>query len=140
MLFFDHIGYGYKKNLCKKIVSWFFSKYLPRHNVELVINHRGLSKENVLGWAVIENEVYRPRTFLIEIQSRLDDNLYSITLLHELWHVYQWVKGDLKEIGSKRVWKGKDHTSTIYKDQPWELEAEKMEQVLMKKFMSKLGS
>tara|TARA_B100002019_G_scaffold256244_1_gene239480 strand:- start:156 stop:365 length:210 start_codon:yes stop_codon:yes gene_type:complete len=60
----------------------------------------------------------------------MDVKLYTQTLLHELWHVYQHVKGNLKDKRGKRLWKGIDHTETDYSDQPWEIEAQNMEKVL----------
>ncbi len=130
MLYFEHSGYGYSKNRCVSIVNWFFANYLPRHKIDLTIHHRGLKREYVYGWANIEDSDYRPRTFLIELQSNMSRLNYSKTLLHELWHVYQWVHGDLKEKGLKRIWKGIDHTETDYTDQPWEQEASFMENKL----------
>ena len=61
-------------------------------------------------------------------------HLYTQTLLHELWHVYQHVKGDLKDRYGKRCWKGVDHSKIDYENQPWEKEAVKMEKVLVKKY------
>jgi len=135
MLYFSHRGYGYSKTLCEDIVDWFISNYLPRHKIDLIINHRGLKREFVHGWANIEDCDYRPRAFFIEMQSNLDKKMYGITLLHELWHVYQWVMGDLKERRLKRLWKGIDHTETDYEDQPWEVEARTMEIALYKKYI-----
>ena len=59
---------------------------------------------------------------------------YTKTLLHELWHVLQHVKGTLKDKHNKRLWKGRDHSETDYDDQPWEKEALQMEEVLYKKY------
>ena len=109
---------------------WFVSKYLPRHNLDIKINHRGLIREGVCGWCSVDGCNYRPRTFEIELHNRMDVRLYTQTLLHELWHVYQHVKGNLKDKGSKRFWKGIDHSFVDYDDQPWELEAHIMEDVL----------
>ena len=52
---------------------------------------------------------------------------YTKTLLHELWHIYQHVKGELKDKRGKRLWKVIDHSKTDYKNQPWEIEALKMQ-------------
>jgi hypothetical protein len=60
---------------------------------------------------------------------------YISTLIHELWHVYQHVMGDLKDKGSKRFWKGIDHSNTDYSDQPWEVEAYSMEKKLFGEYM-----
>lgn len=130
MLYFEHSGYGYSKNRCENIVNWFFANYLPRHKIDLIIVHRGLKRDHVYGWANIEDSDSRPRTFVIELQSNMDGVNYSKTLFHELWHVYQWVRGDLREKGLKRIWKGMDHTETDYADQPWEQEASFMENIL----------
>jgi hypothetical protein len=136
MLYFEHSGYGYSKNRCEDAVQWFIYTYLPRHKIDLIIKHRGLKREFVHGWANIEDSDYRPRCFFIELQSNLSPVNYTTTLFHELWHVYQWVKGDLKERGIKRLWKGIDHTETDYEDQPWEIEAREMELQLYQEYMS----
>lgn len=135
MLFLEYSGYGYSKTLCEDVTLWFISKYLPRHKIDLIVNHRGLKREFVHGWANIEDSDYRPRAFLIELQSHFDKEMYVTTLLHELWHVYQWVTGDLKERRLKRLWKGIDHTETDYEDQPWEVEARTMEIKLYNEYM-----
>lgn len=137
MLFFEHSGYGYSKNRCEQVVEWFIAEYLPRHKIDLIIRHRGLKRELVHGWANIEDSDYRPRAFFIELQSHLDSYMYITTLLHELWHVYQWVKGDLKERSLKRLWKGIDHSDTDYEDQPWEIEAREMEEYLYRSFLTR---
>lgn len=130
MLFLEHNGYGYSKTLCEDVICWFISNHLSRHKIDLIVNHRGLKRELVHGWANIEDSDYRPRAFLIELQSNLNKKMYIQTLLHELWHVYQWVMGDLKERRLKRLWRGIDHTETDYEDQPWEIEARTMENSL----------
>lgn len=136
MLFLEHSGYGYSKNRCEDVVYWFIEKYLPRHKIDLVINHRGLRREFVDGWANIEGSASRPREFFIELQSNLSIHDYITTLLHELWHVHQWVKGDLRERRTKRIWRGRDHTNDEYKDQPWEIDARWMEKVLYQEYLT----
>ena len=59
------------------------------------------------------------------------------TLLHELWHVYQHVKGDLKDKHGIRLWKGVDHSATDYDDQPWEKQAHIMEEILYNQYLTK---
>ena len=63
-------------------------------------------------------------------------HLYTQTLLHELWHVYQHVKGHLRDKYGKRHWKGVDHSQTSYEDQPWEIEAHSMEEKLYREYIS----
>ena len=130
MLFLETSGYNYSKRRCADIVEWFVEKYLPKHKLEIIVNHRGLAREGVYGWCSVIDCDWRPRAFEIELHNRMDVDLYTRTLFHELWHVYQHVKGNLKDKHGKRHWKGIDHTETDYSDQPWELEAQQMEDLL----------
>jgi|TARA_B100000900_G_C20504792_1_gene685376 hypothetical protein len=129
MLYLETTGYNYSHKRCESIVMWFIGKYLPRHKLDISVIHRGLMREGVFGWCAAEGRS-RPRTFEIELHNRMDVELYTRTLLHELWHVYQHVTGNLKEIRGKSLWRGIDHSNTDYSDQPWEIEAMEMEEIL----------
>ncbi len=63
MLYLETNGYNYSHKRCEDIVMWFVSKYLPRHNLDIKINHRGLIREGVCGWCSVDGCNYRPRTF-----------------------------------------------------------------------------
>ena len=138
MLSITHSGYNYSQRRCVRIVDWFVNEYLPRHKVEINVDHKGLLRERVFGWAWVVPPDHRPREFEIEIHNRLNPEAYTETLLHELWHVYQHVTGQLKDKYNKRYWKGIDHSETNYDDQPWEKEAHRMEKILYKKYTSYL--
>lgn len=113
---------------------WFMKNTLPRHHIELSVNHRGLLREGVYGWCSVEDDDYRPRSFLIEIHNRLSEEDYLKTLFHELWHVYQYVKGDLKERRSKTYWRG-NLIQGDYSEDPSEIDALNMESILYEKYM-----
>ena len=134
MLFFSHSGYKYSTKRCESIVTWFVDKYLPRHKIFVNVDHKGLLKEGVFGWQWSTDSDSRPREFEIEIHNRLSVEEYTKTLLHELWHVLQHVRGDLRDKRNQRLWKGIDHSLTLYSDQPWELEALRMEEVLFREY------
>jgi len=136
MLYLETTGYNYSRRRCEDIVLWFVAKYLPRHKIDIRINHRGLKREGVVGWCSVIDNDSRPRNFEIELQNGMDIFSYAETLLHELWHVYQHVKGNLKDKRGKRLWKGIDHTETDYSDQPWEIEALQMESKLLKEYLT----
>ena len=138
MLYLTYSGYSYSQRRCVRIVDWFVNEYLPRHKVEINVDHKGLLRERVFGWAWVVPPDHRPREFEIEIHNRLSPELYTETLLHELWHVYQHVTGQLKDKYNKRHWKGIDHSETNYDDQPWEKEAHRMEKILYKRYTSYL--
>lgn len=136
MLYLETTGYNYSHRRCKDIVLWFIAKYLPRHKLDISIIHRGLIREGVLGWCTVLDNDSRPRDFEIELHNRMNIDVYAQTLLHELWHVYQHVKGNLKDKRGKRLWKGIDHTETDYSDQPWEIEALQMELKLFEEYLT----
>ena len=83
------------RKTCESVLGWFKGKYLPRHHLEISVIHRSLKEDGVVGWCMVEGSTSRPRSFLIEIDSQLKGENYPKTLLHELWHVYQHVKGNL---------------------------------------------
>jgi hypothetical protein len=131
-------GYRYSKNRCEDIVTWFISKHLPRHKIEITVNHRGMLRDGVFGWVGVTDCDWRPRAFEIEMHNRMDVDHYTRTLLHELWHVYQHVMGVLKDKHGKRYWRGIDHSLTDYDDQPWEQQAFMMEEVLFEEYLDYL--
>ena len=134
MHYLETTGYNYSKKRCERIVSWFVDAYLPRHKVIINIDHLGLIKQGVFGWMWAADCDYRPREFEIEIHNRMTPENYTKTLLHELWHVHQHVKGLLKDKHNKRLWKGIDHSETDYKNQPWEKQANTMEEYLFNRY------
>ena len=135
MLSLEYSGHNYSKKRCENIVNWFVEKYLPRHKLEIVVHHRGLLREGAHGFCTVMDCDWRPRSFEIEMHNRMDVQNYTTILLHELWHVYQHVKGDLKDRGEKRYWRGIDHSYTDYSDQPWEQEAREMEVKLYNSYL-----
>ena len=129
-------GYGYHKRICEDVTTWFLNKFLPRHQIYVEIQHRGLKREHVYGYCDYTGESYRPREFLIELDTYMHQELYIKTLLHELVHLRQWVIGTLR---SKR---GKMHYGSInveeldYEDQPHEIEAREQELTLYLEYLS----
>ena len=136
MVYLTYSGYNYSKKRCASIVNWFLDTYLPRYKIIVNVYHKGLLREGIFGWVWAADCDHRPRDFEIEIHNRLDPKLYTETLLHELWHLYQHVRGDLKDKHQKRLWKGIDHSETDYEDQPWEKEAHGMEEKLYREYNS----
>jgi hypothetical protein len=135
MLSIELSGYNYSKKRCKRVVEWFIQKHLPRHKLEIAVHHRGMLREGVYGWVGVIDCDWRPRAFEIEMHNQMDPEHYVRTLLHELWHVYQHVMGALKDKHGKRYWRGIDHSQTDYEDQPWEVQAFQMEEVLYEEYL-----
>jgi hypothetical protein len=129
-------GYNYSKNRCRDAVFWFLSNYLPNHKITVSIHHRGMVRDGVKGWISVTDYDWRPREFEIEMHNKLTTEDYITTLLHELWHLYQHVNGSLRDKRGKRFWRGIDHSDTEYSDQPWEIDAYKMEKVLYNEYLN----
>lgn len=84
-----------------------------------------------LGNATWEDENHRPREFTIEVNADKNLRLRKIleTVAHEMVHVKQFAKGEMKDLISRpaniRKWMGKeiDTNAISYWDLPWEIEA-----------------
>lgn len=59
----------------------------------------------------------------------------ALTLAHEMVHVRQFAKGQLKFAkGSTRIWMGKTYTKkTKYLDQPWEIDAFARQEIILRR-------
>jgi hypothetical protein len=94
------------------------------------IVHRGLKRENALGYCDVEGDSYRPRHFLIELQSNMCKESYIKTLLHELTHLAQWVDGSLRFRHGKMCYCQEPVENYDYEYQPHEIEARESEEIL----------
>ena len=128
-------GYGYSKLLCEDVTTWFLNKFLPRHKIEMEILHRGLKREEVYGYCDYVGESYRPREFLIELQTHMEEELYIKTLLHELVHLRQWVVGSLRVRYGKLCYSKEPVENYDYWHQPHEIEAREQEETLYVEYM-----
>jgi hypothetical protein len=133
-------GYGYHKRICEDVASWFLNKFLPRHKVYVEIVHRGLKREHVYGWCDYTGNSYRPREFLIELDTHMDQELYIKTLLHEMVHLRQWVTGTLRAKRGKRYYGSVNVEEIEYWDQPHEIEARSYEVPLYLEYLSEKNS
>ena len=127
---FSHHGYGYSKELCEDVTSWFLSTFFPRHKIDLVIIHRGLRREKVWGYCDVVDERKLPRQFIIELCTYMDEELYIKTLLHELTHLAQWVRGSLRVRYGKMCYSKEPVEKWDYWHQPHEIEAREEEERL----------
>ena len=130
MSFISTSGYGYSKVLCEEVTSWFLNNFFPRHKICVEIVHRGLKREQVVGYCDVVGRSYRPRHFLIELQTHMDKELYVKTLLHELTHLRQWVEGSLRFSDGKMCYSQEPVENYDYENQPHEIEAREEEERL----------
>ena len=131
-----HSGYGYSKVLCEGVTSWFVNTFFPRHNITLEIVHRGLKREEVYGYCDVVGDAYRPRHFLIELDTYMDKDLYIKTLLHELAHMAQWIRGSLRHRYGKLCYCKTPVENWEYWYQPHEIEAREEEERLFEMYLT----
>jgi hypothetical protein len=131
-------GYGFSKRLCEDVVCWFVSKYLPRHKLEIEVLHRGMKREGAYGYCDVAGETYKPRSFLIELDTHMDKDTYITVLLHELYHILQFVSGELKLKSSKRYYKGECMEDLEYYEQSPEISARWNERILYQEYLTTL--
>ena len=139
MYYLQMSGYGYRKRICKSVTDWFMNRYMPRHTIDLRVVHRGLKREFVYGWCDFEDDYKRPRAFLIELQSHMNLELYTKTLIHELVHVRQWVFGSLRQKRGKMYYGSTKVEDLDYEDQPHEIEAREQEETLYVTYLIETG-
>ena len=70
---------------------------------------------------------YRPRNFLIELDTYMTKELYIKTLFHELTHLAQWIRGDLRFRRGKLCYSQEPVENWDYEYQPHEIEAREEE-------------
>ena len=120
-----------QRNLIHDISWWFCNKYFSKFkyfNIEIDLTK---IKGEVQGWCM---EVDKNASH-IEIDKRLKDDDFITCVLHELIHVKQQFKGELKEMnGIEKMWKGEVHICIDYMNLPWEKEAYHMQEVLLKEY------
>tara|TARA_B100000989_G_scaffold281026_1_gene244904 strand:+ start:429 stop:860 length:432 start_codon:yes stop_codon:yes gene_type:complete len=120
-----------QRNLINDISWWFCNKYFSKFkyfNIEIDLTK---IKGEVQGWCM---EVDKNASH-IEIDKRLKDDDFITCVLHELVHVKQQFKGELKEMnGIEKMWKGEVHICIDYMNLPWEKEAYHMQEVLLKEY------
>lgn len=125
-----HISGGSKKrkkairNMCELFYKKYFrsDKYLC-----LNIKHKSPIGSLMADCFGLDEPPYNEFEITIYLDSSVDEETYLRSLAHELIHVKQYTKGELKEYSSASVLKfmGLFYNSTRipYLEQPWEIEA-----------------
>ena len=122
---------------------FFALKALKLTRMNLEINVKICNPRNADGFCSWEDNNLKPREFSIEVRRDQSYDDFCTTVLHEMVHVKQYARGELKErykAGHKQLWKNRDYTEADYFDQPWEKEAYRMQEVLFKKYLKQKGA
>lgn len=133
-MFITVTGSGSKKREMAGDIAHFCGIHLmPRLENKLFVNIRLIhdlrTKEGLSGDCIWEDDTCtRPREFLIRIDSSLSKQEMLETVAHEMVHVKQYARGELKDFARSIKlckWKGEkmEWEKMNYYDQPWEIEA-----------------
>ena len=95
-------------------------------------------KEGAYGYChIIDHSLSKPREFMIELDASMRHSFDNILiwLAHEMVHLKQFVRKELWDYETGRVqWKSRTYGKLHYDDQPWEVEAYRMEEKLYDEF------
>jgi hypothetical protein len=138
MLFTDVIGATAQQEIvCRSVLSWFDKTFLKEYEYDVTIEHLFLSEDSAIMY--VSGELEDPREFTIEIHHYLNGKEYIMTLIHEMIHIEDYIKGNLTEQDGKRYWNGVFYESDDYDNQPWEIRANQLEEVFCDLYCRTLG-
>lgn len=119
--------------LLRHATEWYARKLMPRlvDKIAVAINVKTRFEFNgEAGWA--DSGTRRPRVFVITLKNMRIKEVLK-TLAHEMVHVKQYARGELKDCVGATRWKDRHYplksraTREQYWFQPWEIEAYGME-------------
>jgi len=119
----------------REAARFFIKKLLTDKKIDINVTIKlvpGLEKRtNALGFCGWRDRRYRPKRFMIEIDTKLKNNRILEVLAHECVHIKQYNLGEMRDLKNSDVrWKGANFvydTDSIGDDDyyqfPWEIEA-----------------
>ena len=126
-------GYRHRKRITRDVIDWFMAnRKLNRFNTFVHIIDKNLKREGMYGCVHSIDQLSRPRFFEIEMCNQQSDTQYMITLIHELVHVEQRLRGKWKQEWKKNQVQNKWCSKIVppdtkYWNEPWEIEAHTLE-------------
>ena len=128
-------GTSTQRSLAQEVAYWALDQLVSRrmqNSLDIRIEIKPFVNEgNNVGYTTWEYDNIRPREFLIEIDKSIDDEEFTETIIHEMVHVKQFAKEELKERFKpyhRELWFGKEiDTKNKYRSLPWEKDAYKLQ-------------
>jgi len=134
-----------RRRMAYDAIEMCLTKFVPRLKDKIFIQLNGeydlLDNEGHYGdcdWHDFDSQL--PRQFTIRVDNNLPLNLFISTILHEMVHVKQYAKGEMRWLSRKERTRWKDKIISDrrnYHDLPWEIEAHGYEEGLMRQFKDK---
>ena len=142
---------GLKKDrkLADEAIWYVMDMMMPRHRkIDISLTFKKTLEDGAQGFCYRGDNDYE---YIIEIDHRLSRLIsaedFIECIMHEMVHVWQGATGRMKDKfrgGYGQLWKCKDgkwrnYKNTKYENQPWEVEAYRMQNPLTKKFMKEMN-
>ena len=134
-----------KRALVNEAATFFIKELMPRMrtlNINIKLNPHFRDNTDSYGDCLWSETYYRPRDFDMNLDAS-ETELMIRTLAHEMVHVKQWAREELKDFGDyhKSRWKKTlvDSRKTKYDDLPWEIEAQSMEKTLQNHYEKQIS-
>ncbi len=136
-------GTSTQRSLAQEVAYWALDQLVSRrmqNSLDIRIEIKPFVNEgNNVGYTTWEYDNIRPREFLIEIDKSIDDEEFTETIIHEMVHVKQFAKEELKERFKpyhRELWFGKEiDTKNKYSSLPWEKDAYKLQVKLYNEYI-----
>lgn len=133
-----HGGSRSQRRLAESAVAWYIKVYLPKiKNLDIDVYIKKLDK-GMHGYC---NQL-SDRHYELEISNKIKGYEFATTIMHEMIHVKQYVRNEVKDTNTGSVrWKSKliNPMNLDYWDHPWEKEAYKYDSVIAYTFMLDTG-
>lgn len=115
-----------ERAIAQETVEWCLKKMLPRHRtIDITVEFK---KIDAYGYCMEEDG--NGRIFTLTINKGL--GLFDLvsTICHEMVHLKQYARRELRYVNGNTMWKKKAYNEVDYWDAPWEKEAFKLEKKL----------
>lgn len=132
---FIYGGRKKERDIGYEAVAWCIDKMMPRMKTLTIDVH--FTNICALGYCCEEDT--KSREFTITIQKGQTVKEMISTIIHEMIHVKQYARKELRHVEGKTMWKKRDHTDTEYHKSPWEREAYLLENLYVEEYMSERG-
>ena len=111
-----------ERELAFEVVKWCIKKMMPGvRTLDITVSFENIDS---LGYCMEEDT---NREFTITIRKGLSIQELIGTVVHEMIHVKQYVRKELKNVNGRTLWKKEDFSDVNYVDAPWEKEAYELE-------------
>ena len=122
-----------RKELAHRVIVWYIDTIMPRmKTLDITVNLTNCYSKGAYGYCMMGDN---NREFELEIDKNLRLFDFVSTICHEMTHLKQYARNEMKPLDDGRVrWKKKVYPEkTSYDDSPWEKEAFRVETELAMK-------